>query len=239
MRIVIFCFIVLLLTACNDNNDDNDGPLNHSDEFAICNSVLSDCSDGNGQYCLFGFKWGQNNTFIQTGVDALGPKESGGIVTFSFQEENGIVNTHRQVNLPSRSFNNIIGCAKIEIRNALNSWSEVADIEFEELPENSESDIRFYVADIVQSGIGYPNFSNNQCKELAGNVIIQSNVRVNNCNQFYAFVLHEIGHVLGLGHVNSSNIMNPGFSSLKLSILQSGDSTGIIEIYGKKQTGNK
>ena len=223
--------LTTLMAACGAE-EKNPAPLGHSDNYSFCNSQLSECINGNGDYCLFGFKWGEDGTFQQSGFNAQGPKSSGGIVTYSFQEENGRINTHRQVNLPSLSFNEILSCAKAEIRSALNSWSDIADIEFEELPENSESNIRFYVADIIQSGIGYPNYSDGLCSDLAGNLVIQADLRINDCDLFYIFVLHEIGHVLGLGHVDTPNIMNPDFSDFGFQKLQRGDTLGIIELYG-------
>ena len=146
-----------MISCAKEQENENPSPINLSDDYSFCNSQLTACVSGNGNYCLFGFKWGQDSLFPQSGYDSQGPASGGGIITYSFQEENGLINTHRQINLPSNSFNDILSCAKIEIRNALDSWAEVADIEFEELSENSLSDIRFYTADIIQSGIGYPN----------------------------------------------------------------------------------
>ncbi len=225
-------FVLILLYSCK-NEQENNGPHNLSSDYAFCNTQLSACTNGNGEYCLFGYKWGMDVTLPQAGFNAQGPGSSGGRVTFSFQEENGLVNTHRQINLPSKSFNAILSCAKIEIRNALNAWSAIAAIEIEEIPENSESDIQFYIADIIQSGIGYPNYPDDLCNELAGHVIIQSDLSIEDCKAFYIFALHEIGHVLGLGHVNTPNVMNPDFSSFNFQALQMGDTLGILAIYGE------
>ena len=218
--------------SCTKENE-NSVHINLSDDYSFCNSQLTACTNGTGDYCLFGLKWGQDSLFLQSGYDSKGPASSGGIVTYSFQEENGLINTHRQINLPVNSFNDILSCAKREIRNALDSWAEVADIEFEELPDNSLANIRFYTANIIQSGIGYPNYTDNLCRNLAGNVIIQTDLGLNDCNSFYIFILHEIGHVLGLGHVNAENIMNPDFSNFNFQKLQTGDIMGVIEIYGE------
>lgn len=236
MRIFIFfIFSISLFVACNKDDNGNDAVQNESDEFSICNSMLSECFSGSGNYCLFGFKWGQTNPLLTSGFNSVGPRESGGILTFSFQEKNGLVNTHSQINLPSKSFNNLPSCAKTEIRNALTNWSLAADIEFEELPENSETDIKFFIADIRQSGIGYPNYPESPCSSLAGHVIIQSDLRITDCNALNIFLTHEIGHVLGLGHVNTNNIMNSDYSIFKnLNGLQSGDIQGITELYGEK-----
>ncbi len=233
MKYRILLVVALLLYSCK-NEDLNDDIPNRSDEYEICNQLMDSCVAGDGEYCLFGYKWGTVNTFSNTGYDATGPHEPGGTVTFSFQENNGIVNTHAQANLPSLSFNNLISCAKSEIRKALNEWSTVANIEFQEQPENSNADIQFFVADIKQSGVGFPNFTEEPCNILSGDVILQSDLNVDECNTFYLFALHEIGHVLGLGHVNSYNIMNPDFYTLGIETLQNGDIEGLIQIYGNK-----
>ena len=231
-----FYFILIIICTISCDKEKENGvvvPTNFSDDYAFCNQQLSSCVNGNGDYCLFGFKWGEDSAFTQTGYDAQGPASTGGIVTYSFQENNGLINTHRQINISSNSFSDILSCAKLEIRNALSSWAEVADIEFEELPDNSVADIRFYTADIVQSGIGYPNYPDTLCNNLAGKVVIKSGLGINDCNIFYLFALHEIGHVLGLGHVNTPNVMNPDFRDFSFQELQTGDTAGIKEIYGE------
>ena len=231
---IYFLLVLILMVSCEkEKEDDNPTPINLSSDYSFCNSQLSECTNGNGEYCLFGFKWGLDSTFSQAGYNAQGPASSGGIVTYSFQEENGLINTHRQINLPSNSFDDILSCAKAEIRNALDSWSEIADIEFQELSDNSDADIRFYTADIIQGGIGYPNYPDDLCNSLAGTVIIQSSLGINDCNSFYLFALHEIGHALGLGHVGTANVMNPDFLDFDFQELQTGDTSGIQELYGQ------
>lgn len=196
--------------------------------------MLSECTNGSGEYCLFGFKWGANPNFSPAGFNAIGPGETGGKITFSFQQEGQLVNTHAQINLPSRSFDNVLSCAKTEIKNALNAWAAAANLEFEELPENSPSQIRFFVADIRQSGVGYPNYTTAPCNVIGGDVVIKTNVNIQDCDFFYGFVLHEIGHALGLGHVQSANIMNPKFRDFNITTLQDGDLKGIETLYGIK-----
>ena len=111
-------------------------------------------------------------------------------------------------------------------------WSSVANIAFEEQPENSSSEVRFFVADIRQGGIGYPNYAEDPCTSFSGNVIIQTGIQFESCDDFRAFILHETGHMLGLGHVPSNNIMNPDFFEFEFRTLQSGDVEGIVELYG-------
>lgn len=210
-------------------------PNYNSEQYALCNSQLSECFNGNGNYCLFGYKWGVQDTVNRAGYNALGPKLSGGKVTFSFQEENGFVNTHRQVGVPSLSFKELVPCSQEQIREALKAWAAVADIQFIEQGINSTSQIKFYVANIQQSGVGFPNLADSLCADLGGTVIFKSQNRFNTCNSFYLLSLHEIGHALGLGHVKTKNIMNPNFSDLNISGLQYGDSLGMVQIYGSKQ----
>lgn len=230
--LLLVCMPLVFLMTCKDDEPENE-VINESDEFSVCNSRIDVCSNGNGNYCLFGYKWGSNDEF-ESGLDIEGPRESGGVVTFSFQEENGLVNTHAQIDLPSESFDNIPGCAKEEIRKALSEWELVADLEFQELDENSDSDIRFFVADIRQSGVGYPNYRESPCDLLGGDVVIQKDLWTNDCDEIRAFMLHEMGHALGLGHVITSNIMSSSYNDIGLRTLQSGDIAGIVEIYGEK-----
>jgi hypothetical protein len=233
IHILIVGLFLLLFFSCSDEDNGNK-PLNYSDYYSVCNSNLATCGSSSGEYCMFGFKWGAGNPFDPAGSDEEGPELPGGIITYSFQEENGFVSTHRQKDLPSKSFDELLPCAKTEIKKALNAWAAIANIEFEEMPENSDSDIKFYVADITQSGVGYPNYPDSPCTEIAGNMVIQADLNVDDCELFYLFVLHEIGHILGLGHVSTPNIMNPNFTKFDFDALQTGDSLGIIEIYGAK-----
>lgn len=225
-------FLITVVGSCKEDSEDP-SPINLSDTYSECNSFLPDCLGTSGDYCLLGFKWGTDPVLDESGVDVLGPQQSGGMLTYSFQEENGIVNTHRQVNLPSKSFDNIIDCAKEEIKNALNTWSQTAGIDFAELPDNSASDIRFFVADIVQRGIGYPNYPDALCSTIKGNLIIKTDNSIDSCNDFYVFALHEIGHILGLGHTTSESIMHSEYFNFDFEDLQAGDINGIIELYGE------
>ena len=230
---IIFC-LILCVWACKKREATPTGILNPSSKFAVCNSMLSECTNGTGEYCLFGYKWGTTPSFSPAGFDAGGPQEASGKITFSFQGEGQLVNTHAQIDLPSRSFDQVLSCAKTEIRNALKAWEAVADIEFEEQTENSPSQIRFFVADIRQSGVGYPNYTTAPCNAIGGDVVIKTNVNIRDCDLFYRFALHEIGHALGLGHVQSANMMNPDFSTLNITTLQNGDLKGIEALYGAK-----
>ena len=226
--------IMMLALGCQDDNSSPTGA--ESDEFAICNDLIADSCPGNASlYCLFGYKWGEQGAFESTGERGIGPAITGGTITYSFQETAGLVNTHSEVNVPTFSFDLLNGCAKTQIERAFSSWESIADISFSKEEDDSQSDVRIYVANTRQTGIAFPPFQNGKCTQLAGQLTINPNHRFDDCDDFYLFVLHEIGHTLGLGHVTTAEIMN-GSSDIILSLdgLQTGDSLGLVSIYGAK-----
>ena len=227
-------FLILLL-AISCNNSEN-GEIESNDHFAICTEILGHyCSEFEGEYCLFGYKWGGNERFTSAGMNAAGPMEAGGVVTFSFQEKNGVVHTHRQVNVPSESFDIHIDCAKEETIKALQAWSKYADIEFRQQADNSDSDIKIFSAYVNTGGIGFPNIEIPDCAAVAGQIILDpSYANITTCKPFFNYALHEIGHTLGLGHSARGNIMGDDILSSDMDGLQAGDIKGIIEIYGNK-----
>lgn len=228
MKRITYLFLLLLLTSCRESPTLE--PNYFSTKFSVCNESLSICNSATGDYCLFGMKWGEGNNFATTGVNVLGPKIPGGTVTYSLHEKAETVSNHRQVDVPTQSFAELPSCAKGDITQAFRDWSRMANIQFEELPEDSESDIKIFVAEVSTRGNGFPNFSSPPCQVLAGHVIL-SPAYTSDCEVFYAYVLHEIGHVLGLGHSSANNIM--GSISGNLDGLKAGDIAGIRQIYGE------
>jgi hypothetical protein len=151
-------------------------------------------------------------------------------LTYSFLDSGYSFNTHSQDNVISLSFDKVTNCTRQSIRNAFLEWESVAPVTFIEIMDNDKANIKILIADISQGGLGYPPYSTEPCKELAGLLIIRP-ILNSTCDSYYYLALHEIGHILGLGHVLSNNVMNP---NKYYKTLQNGDIQGVQAIYGKK-----
>lgn len=200
--------------------------------YKPCDSNLYNSCDGkgSGEYCTFGYKWGNNNPFSNAGLEKPGPGTGNIELTYKFMDAGFVFNTHDKENLTSVSFENNTGsCTKDKFRLAFIEWSSVAKVNFREVALNETADIKIMIADIEQSSIGYPNYDQSPCSDIKGQIIFKRNEY--NCLTIYGAVLHEIGHVLGLGHINSRNVMHPS-QSTTYSKLQSGDIRGVQSIYG-------
>lgn len=200
--------------------------------YQDCNDLLSACSGHqNGGYCLYGYKWGVENSFTNNGVEASGPGRPGGVITYALYPPGETVHIHSEDDLTTLSFDLINVCdAGEQITRAMESWSAMANFEVQLINEVQEADIRFALADIVQGGVGNPAFTDDLCSLLAGLVVLDYPTR-NTCDGFLNLLLHESGHAFGLGHVNSNNIMNANGNE-SITQLGEGDIQGIQSIYG-------
>ncbi|MFM9840815.1 MAG: matrixin family metalloprotease [Cyclobacteriaceae bacterium] len=222
-KILIFIFLFLLSFSCNDEHFTYP-------TFFECNSTLG-C--GNGEdfpYCTWGYKFGDSNPYSPSGSEIPGPRIKATSISYKFLEAGVVFKTSLQNYAESLMFNDEV---KIIIRGAISEWASVANVNFSEKPSNEATDITIVSAFIPLSslggfvgGVGYPALTVDPCKQLAGYLVINSKI------QFIKPVaLHEMGHVLGLGHVTSKNAMNPNST---FDQLQSGDILGILSIYGAK-----
>jgi hypothetical protein len=197
--------------------------------YSICNNMLICTGSDSGEYCTFGYKWGAGNPFPNAGSNKPGPAIGPVIITYTFLEAGNIFSTHSQKDLISKSFDDPSQCFKDTIRNALSEWEAITAITFVETNDPT-SNIRFVMGDITQAGVAFPPFPDKPCSDLGGQIAIKFNPN-RSCESLYMLALHEIGHALGLGHVQSNNVMNP---DKVYSELQPGDVQGIKSIYGEK-----
>jgi len=204
---------------------------NKDTRYSVCNDMILSTCDGSGEgaFCTIGLKWGENNPFSDAGLETYGPSPDSVEITYSFTDSGYTFNTHTEDNLIGKSFDGFLSCSKDKVREAFSEWESVADIRFVEKMNGENCNLKIIIAEIKQAGLGYPAYPNEPCSELAGKLIFNSESN-HTCESFFYVALHEIGHVLGLGHVISNNVMNPDKSYLKL---QSGDIMGIQSIYGK------
>ena len=143
--------------------------------YKHCDDLLGVCSGKEyGQYCLFGFKYGESPQFQNSGEEAIGPKKSGGIITYSFHTKLTRIDTHSQKNIQTQDFDGFENNPKSEIVRALEEWKKYGNFDFENLQDNSSSDIRFIIAEIKQGAIGWPNFQDELCGNVSGRIVIQN-----------------------------------------------------------------
>lgn len=223
-RMIFICFLLTFVFSCDEEETKN-YPL-----LASCNSLLGCGAQGDDvSFCTWGFKFGNNNPYSPSGPNISGPKSKAELISYKFLNDEIVFKTSGQNTAVSMVIDDAY---RDEIRQVISEWSSVADINFIEKPGNELSDITIASAFVPLStsggsvgGLGYPAFVGEPCKEIAGLLVISPKFTSSR------IILHEMGHVLGLGHVGSQNIMNP---SPTVDHLQPGDIAGIQSIYGSK-----
>ena len=216
--------LLVLLAACSGDDEVR--------SYGACDGIGASCPRGTSDpYCTRGHKWGADNPFATAGRSVSGPVSAGGLVTYSFRDGGFQFSTHAQTNIISQPIARLGECGQNKVREAFKKWEAVADITFEEVSNPDASDVDIIVADIHVTGLGYSAYVDDLCRDIAGQVIFY--VPIFNCESFTTLALHEVGHVLGLGHVGSDNIMNPDWGD-SVTELQPGDIAGIQSIYGAR-----
>lgn len=218
IKILLFLF-VLIIASCKKEN---------VNKFSTCNTIIFSSCDGSSSaaYCLFGINWDNTNSIQTQFTDSTIQTE----LTYAFMDSGFAFNTHSEENVISISFENVIHCSKQSIRDAFSEWESVAPLKFTETTSKGNANIKIIIANISQGGLGYPPFPDEPCCALAGLLVIRP-IPNATCDSYYYLALHEAGHILGLGHVVSNNVMNPNENYKEL---QPGDIQGIQAIYGKR-----
>jgi hypothetical protein len=218
---LLFVFILFVFTFSCDEKETGIFP-----SLYLCDSQLG-CGNGSDvPYCTWGFKFGDNNPFSPNGPNVAGPKSRAASISFKFQEVGIVFKTPKQNFAESVPFTEE---EKTLIRTSILEWSSVADINFIEKKGNEAGNITIANVFIPDNSIGAyanPQFIDAACNQTAGLLIMHSKYKPTS-----RIVIHEMGHVLGLGHVASRNAMNPNGN---YEHLQPGDIAGIQSIYGSK-----
>ena len=125
------------------------------------------------------------------------------------------------------------------LQDAFDSWEEVAAIDFTySTSTNVDIDVDVSMASLSGSTVGLASLSYLDTSPL--DTIFDASVTLDSDEtwapygggalDFFSVALHEIGHILGLGHVNdTSEIMNPFIST---DVLGDGDISGAQFLYG-------
>ncbi|MFD1157618.1 matrixin family metalloprotease [Roseovarius aestuarii] len=176
---------------------------------------------------IFGTKWGSST---------LGTP--GGTVTWSIAGAGLDISRFGINTLQSVSGNSFLNYNFVNvIADAFAEWSTYGDIEFQQVADGGgaagvglDADIRIFFGAIPGSTAGYAFYPSSHGSAIAGDILLDT-LTVFNTNQtlFRSIVLHEVGHALGLGHVDDNSILTPTISE---TTLQPDDIAGIQAIYG-------
>lgn len=220
------CFLFGMLSSMSCDSDDPD----------TCAGVLSDICDGEteGDFCTFGYKWGENPSFSSAGVDVPGPASNGGCIFVNAVREPTMINVAGFGELLTSSPYEKATCFQEALGNAMAAWNRVADIKLIMGGlDGNEDQINIYAADINSQNLGFGNqFSDALCGPFAETIVLNDQP-ASSCFELFIILLHELGHTLGLGHINGPTIMQAGSGKFDFQELQEGDIKGIVSLYGE------
>lgn len=164
---------------------------------------------------------------------------TGGTVTWSFATSN--------LGIEPESFTlPMFGFFQDEVRAAFDAWEAIADIDFVEVADGEDVNIRFGMGVLdgsVSSGgstVGTAFYSFSRGSFIQAHIVMDVddfNTRGDQSG-FFLTALHEIGHAIGLDHENDVPSIMSSFINGSLTALTADDISGAQTIYGASVTGS-
>jgi len=119
------------------------------------------------------------------------------------------------------------------INAAFAEWSEVANIQFQQVASTAESDIDFANSALDGAGnvLGVTGFSYTGGQLQSADIKFDSGDNLSG-SDFSLVAIHEIGHAIGLGHFNDDPAVMNSTANFSLTGLAQSDIDGIVALYG-------
>lgn len=206
-------------------------------ELSLNNRFIGASGDNRVDSLLSGGKWGEN---------AVGSPVT---VTYSFPGNNSLWTYFDEVNAGYTSLNT---SQRSDFRSALESWSDVSQISFVEVPDAATyGDIRVAYTQLISgntagyaylptSGIQIGNII--QPSDVAGDIWLNPTLSdLSSGTVGFSTLIHEIGHSLGLKHSFEAErgfpSIDPAFDSNKYTVMSYTDYTGAGYVFESEGNG--
>ncbi|WKA26583.1 matrixin family metalloprotease [Bradyrhizobium roseum] len=123
------------------------------------------------------------------------------------------------------------------INAAFAEWSEVANIQFQQVSSTTESDIDFSegAIDGASNILGVTSYSYSGGQLQSADIEFDSADNLSG-SEFSLVAIHEIGHAIGLGHFNDDDAVMNSTANFGLDSLTQSDIDGIVALYGANTT---